>query len=45
MYFLFNRTTLQIFCDVPCRCSIHELFAILKNQQENRIRSKLFVAS
>ena len=40
MYFLFNRTTLQV-CYVPYRCSTYAPFVIL---HDNRVRSKLFLA-
>jgi len=30
MYFLFNRTTLPSFCDIPYRCSICAPFVILQ---------------
>jgi len=44
MYFLFNRTTLQVFVTyLTGALYVHPLL-FYKHQQDNRVRSKLFVA-
>ena len=44
MYFLFNRTTLQVFVTYLIRALyVHPLW-FCKHQYDNRVRSKLFVA-
>ena len=45
MYFLFNRTTLQVFVTYLTGALYMHPLRFYKNQQENRVRSKLFVAS
>ena len=44
MYFLFNRTTLQVFVTyLTCALYMHPLW-FYKHQHDNRVRSKLFAA-
>jgi len=45
MYLLFNRTTLQGFVTYLAGALYMHPLRFYKNQQENRVRSKLFVAS
>ena len=44
MYFLFNRTTLQVFVTYLTGALYMHLLWLYKHQHDNRVRSKLFVA-